>query len=187
MKKKVLFIVRSYAAIIFFLLCAYILTYSNESVLKAPLRYFLFTESDVFPIVERFVFQYLPESNIPTNGFHRFMMPVEGNIVVDFGKYRGIILKCRPGSQVVAGDDGTISAIRYNKELGWYMDINHGNGIYSRYANVSKFIAAEGTRIRRGQNLASVSKLHSGKFFFQLFINGKAVNPATAALIQKGI
>ena len=140
----------------------------------------------------------LPSKDTPVGGFRRLLMPVEGEIAATYGEplltsgkanpvVNGTMLKCRPGAKVFAGEDGVVYAVRYSKKVGWYVDIDHGNGIFSRYANLSNISVKQSEKVTRGEIIANVSKAYNGKFFLQLFIEGKAVNPVTASQNRKGI
>ena len=193
MKKRTLFYVRCYAAVVLFVLAAYSLSFQQGHWLNNLLAYNLSAESDAFPTLERYAALLIPKPEgaganaIPAQGFRRFVMPVDGEIVVEYKDSNGVILKSQPGNNVIAGDDGKISAIKYSKGVGWYIDIDHGSGIFSRYANLKNIQKKVGEGVTRGEVLAKVSEAYNGKFFLQLFINGKAVNPVTATLMRKGI
>ena len=188
MHRKSVFIIRAYAALALFFFCAYILTFSQNTTLKSYLVANLASESDYFPKLKQFAALFFPQETAPATGFHRFLMPVEGDIVGEETKVPdGVIVRCKPGTKVIAGDDGKISAIRYSSNVGWYVDIDHGSGIFSRYTNVDCITKKIGEKVYRGEVIAKVANKHNGNFYLQLFVNGQAVNPVTATLIQKGI
>lgn len=200
MKRRNIFILKCYAAVFLFVVAAYIIAFQQQHWANKFLAYNLSERSDVYPTLERYVVLLSSKNEtkqVSEAGFHRFLMPVEGSVIVNFnekmhsgkGEYilDGVVLKCQPGSQVIAGDDGTITDVRFSKGIGWYVDIYHGSGIYSRYGNLTKIINKKGAKIKRGENIAKVADTFEGRVYLQLFINGKAVNPVTATLMKKGI
>lgn len=65
------------------------------------------------------------------------------------------------------------------------LDIDHGNGIATKYAHLSRVMVREGQRVVRGQPIAAVgnSGLATGPHLhYEVHVNGKVVDPLTYVL-----
>lgn len=196
MRKITLIIYRIYTSILLFALVSLMFFHDTQGLRSFSKA--LVSSLGPNPFYELKLDRLLPDRGTPVGGFRRLMMPVEGEIAANYGEpllasgkanpiLNGTMLRCRPGSKVSAGEDGIINTVRYSKKVGWYVDIDHGNGIFSRYANLTHINVKQSEKVTRGEIIGNVSKAYNGKFFLQLFIEGKAVNPVTAAQNQKGI
>jgi murein DD-endopeptidase MepM/ murein hydrolase activator NlpD len=63
--------------------------------------------------------------------------------------------------------------------------LNHGNGIVTKFAHLSRVAVKEGQRVTRGQLIANVgnSGLSTGPHLhYEIHVNGKVVDPLTYVL-----
>lgn len=84
------------------------------------------------------------------------------------------------GKEIRAAADGTVSTAEYHKSWGKNVYINHGNGVYTRYAHCSSMIVSPGQQVKQGQVIAYVG--NTGNSFgphlhFEVYVNRNRVNP----------
>lgn len=84
------------------------------------------------------------------------------------------------GKEIRAVADGVVSTAEYHSSWGNNVYINHGDGIYTRYAHCSRMIVSAGQRVTAGQVIAYVG--NTGNSFgphlhFEVWVNGTRVNP----------
>jgi murein DD-endopeptidase MepM/ murein hydrolase activator NlpD len=101
------------------------------------------------------------------------------------GSYRlhaGVDIVADNGTPVRAPADGSILFAGDKQGYGKVVVIDHGYGIRTLHAHVSRFFVSSGMRIRRGDKIAEVGK--TGKataphLHYEIRKNGVPVNPAT--------
>lgn len=86
------------------------------------------------------------------------------------------------GKEIRAAADGVVYSAEYHSSWGYNVYINHGNGIYTRYAHCSSFAKdiKPGTTVKQGQVIAYVG--NTGNSFgahlhFEVYQNGTRTNP----------
>lgn len=95
------------------------------------------------------------------------------------------------GKEIRAAADGTVYSAEYHYSWGNNVYINHGNGVYTRYAHCSRMVVSAGQHVSQGQVIAyvgntgnvsprpSASNPHAGAHLhFEVWVNGTRVNPA---------
>jgi murein DD-endopeptidase MepM/ murein hydrolase activator NlpD len=70
--------------------------------------------------------------------------------------HTGVDLIAPPGTAVVAAAGGVVSTVAFSSEYGNMVDIDHDNGLTSRYAHLSKSLVRVGDIVMKGQNIAQV-------------------------------
>ena len=68
----------------------------------------------------------------------------------------------------------------YNKGLGYYIVLSHGNGYDTMYAHLSKRLVRPGARVKRGQVIGLVGntgRSTGSHLHYEVRRYGKAVNP----------
>jgi murein DD-endopeptidase MepM/ murein hydrolase activator NlpD len=68
---------------------------------------------------------------------------------------------------------------------GLVLEINHGNGMITKYAHLSRIGVKQGQRVTRGQVIANVgnSGLSTGPHLhYEIHLNGRVVDPLTFVL-----
>jgi murein DD-endopeptidase MepM/ murein hydrolase activator NlpD len=125
------------------------------------------------------------------------IMPTAGWLTSQFSRARvhpllhttrpheGIDVAAPMGSPIVAPASGTVTKVGYENGYGNVLEIDHGNGIVTRYAHCSRIDVKSGQRVTRGQRIAAVGStgLATGPHLhYELHINGKVVNPMTYVL-----
>jgi murein DD-endopeptidase MepM/ murein hydrolase activator NlpD len=117
--------------------------------------------------------------------------PVVGPITGSFGErispfngegafHAGVDISCAYGQQVLAPSDGVVTYADFYSGYGRMIQIDHGNGIVTRYGHLSGFAVADGQSVRRGQVIGYVGM--SGRstgphLHYEVRIHDVPVNP----------
>ncbi|MCB0311148.1 MAG: peptidoglycan DD-metalloendopeptidase family protein [Bdellovibrionales bacterium] len=120
-----------------------------------------------------------------------FGVPVPGHINSDFGyrrspfsgslrMHQGVDFSSSYGGYVYSTADGIVTRVGRNGTYGLMVDIDHGAGVSTRYAHLSKSLVQAGDKICRGEVLGLVGS--SGRstgphLHYEVRVNGKAKNP----------
>jgi murein DD-endopeptidase MepM/ murein hydrolase activator NlpD len=94
--------------------------------------------------------------------------------------HTGVDLIAPPGTAVVAAAGGVVSTVAFVPEYGNIVDVDHDNGLTSRYAHLSKSMVRVGDVVMKGQNIAQVGS--SGRatgphLHFEVREKGIPLNP----------
>jgi len=85
------------------------------------------------------------------------------------------------GTPIVATADGTVEYAGWNSGgYGNMVDINHGNGIMTRYGHASQVVVSAGQSVKRGQVIAymgSTGFSTGPHVHYEIHVNGQKVNP----------
>ena len=90
------------------------------------------------------------------------------------------------GTPVKATGSGYIVASAYNRSMGYYIIINHGNGFTSTYMHHSVNLVSAGENVKKGEIIAKVGSTGTSTgphLHLEIAYNGTPFNPATI-LIQ---
>ena len=125
------------------------------------------------------------------------IMPTPGWLTSQFSRNRahpllhisrpheGIDVAAPAGAPIIAPASGVVTKVGYETGYGNTLEIDHGNGIVTRYAHCSRIDVRSGQRVTRGQRVAAVGStgLATGPHLhYEIHINGKVVNPLTYVL-----
>ena len=95
--------------------------------------------------------------------------------------HAGIDLAGPYGTPIYATADGTIGRSEWNSGgYGNLVEIDHGQGIQTRYGHLSRMIARPGQRVRRGELIGlmgSTGRSTGNHLHYEVRIDGRAVNP----------
>jgi murein DD-endopeptidase MepM/ murein hydrolase activator NlpD len=94
--------------------------------------------------------------------------------------HRGIDFSLPVGSPVRVTGDGVVHAIQRQRGLGQVVKIDHGNGVTTVYAHLSKILVEKGQRVERGAIVAESG--NSGRstaphLHYEIRVDGRAINP----------
>ena len=94
--------------------------------------------------------------------------------------HEGVDFGAQVGTTIAAAASGVIITVEAHPEYGNMVEIDHGNGLTTRYAHISKVFVKVGTLVRRGQKIAEVGttgRTTGPHLHFEVRQNGVALNP----------
>jgi murein DD-endopeptidase MepM/ murein hydrolase activator NlpD len=99
--------------------------------------------------------------------------------------HEGIDVSAPMGAPIVAPAAGVVTRVGRETGYGLILEIDHGDGIRTKFAHCSRISVREGQRVKRGQEIANVgnSGLSTGPHLhYEIHVNGKVVDPLTYVL-----
>ena len=108
--------------------------------------------------------------------FGRRADPFDGRIAF----HKGLDFASPEGSQVVAVASGVVTWARDRFGYGKCVEINHGNGLVTRYAHNEKLLVSVGDTVQKGQPIAlvgSTGRSTGPHLHFEVLKNGRNVDP----------
>jgi len=119
------------------------------------------------------------------------LWPVEGRVSSSFGEridpfngegafHRGVDISTWYGHAVVAPADGLVQFADFMSGYGRLIELEHGNGIETRYGHLSSFAVSSGQTVRRGQIIGYVGssgRTTSPHLHYEVRIHDTPVNP----------
>lgn len=117
--------------------------------------------------------------------------PIAGWISSGFGHRRdpftggadfhpGLDISGRQGQQIHAPADGFVEAASFSGHYGNLITINHGFGLVTRYAHLSRFAVTSSQQVQRGQVIGyvgSTGRSTSAHLHYEVLVNGHLTNP----------
>ena len=140
------------------------------------------------------------EKEAPPKIIDRLILPVQGEIILPFAMDRlvyfktleqwsthaGINIRSERGTPVKAAAEGVIKKIYHDDRLGVSIILDHGNGLETKYANLSTDdMVKEGQSIKKGQvisgvgNTALIKSADESHLHFEVIKDGKHIDPET--------
>jgi murein DD-endopeptidase MepM/ murein hydrolase activator NlpD len=113
-----------------------------------------------------------------TGPFGKRIDPFNGRWAI----HPGIDLAGPTGSHIYAASAGTVISAGHKIAYGNMVDIDHGFGIVTRYAHMSKILVKEGDFVKKGQQIGvqgSTGRSTGAHLHFEVRINDRPVNPIT--------
>jgi murein DD-endopeptidase MepM/ murein hydrolase activator NlpD len=95
--------------------------------------------------------------------------------------HEGIDFPAEVGTAIKAAASGTVVFAGVHPEYGKMVEIDHGNGLVSRYAHASRLLVKEGDLVVAGQRIATVGSTGRSTgphLHFEVRLNGVPQNPA---------
>jgi murein DD-endopeptidase MepM/ murein hydrolase activator NlpD len=86
------------------------------------------------------------------------------------------------GTDIVAGGDGTVVFAGRHSGYGLMVEIDHGFGIVTRYAHMTRLNVREGERVSRGEHIGDMGctgRCTGTHLHYEVRRNGDPVNPMT--------
>jgi murein DD-endopeptidase MepM/ murein hydrolase activator NlpD len=142
---------------------------------------------DLFTLIESRLFEdRLARLMIPNT------RPVDGRVGSGFGMrsdpftgrpalHTGLDLPADSGTPIKAAAGGVVLSARPHPAYGNLVEIDHGNGLVTRYAHASKLLVKQGDLVRRGQKVAlvgSTGRSTGAHLHFEVMVEGVHQNPA---------
>jgi murein DD-endopeptidase MepM/ murein hydrolase activator NlpD len=143
--------------------------------------------ADVFTLIESHLFEKRLEAlMMPSSA------PVEGPVGSGFGfrsdpftgraaLHTGLDFPADVGTPIVAAAGGVVLSAGPHPQYGQMVELDHGNGLVTRYAHTSKMLVKQGDLIRRGQKIAEVGNTGRSTgphLHFEVLVEGVQQNPA---------
>jgi murein DD-endopeptidase MepM/ murein hydrolase activator NlpD len=126
-------------------------------------------------------------------------LPVIGAIASRFSRSRrhpllhvirphlGVDVAAPRGTQITAPAPGRVTFVGRKFGFGLVVEMDHGNGVFTRYAHCGSALVTEGTSVQRGAPIATVgtSGLSTGPHLhYEVLVNGRQVDPLRYKLPQ---
>lgn len=95
--------------------------------------------------------------------------------------HKGIDWAISTGTSVYASCGGTITKAGWGSGYGYVVYIDHGDGMQTRYAHLSKVLVKAGQTVKQGERIALSGNtgISTGPHLhFEILLNGTAVNPS---------
>lgn len=138
----------------------------------------------------------LVESRLLESRLQRLLVPsvapVDGPVGSGFGVrsdpitgrpalHAGLDFPADTGSPVVAAAGGVVLAAEWHAQYGQQLEIDHGRGLVTRYAHLSKLHVRAGDLVRRGQRVGEVGSTGRSTgphLHFEVLVEGAPQDPA---------
>ena len=94
--------------------------------------------------------------------------------------HKGVDFEARTGDPVLAAANGVVTFAGVRSGYGNVVEIDHGNGLVTRYAHNSRLVVQVGDLVRRGEVVAragSTGRSTGAHVHFEVWKNGRVVNP----------
>ncbi|WP_230976767.1 M23 family metallopeptidase [Pseudothauera rhizosphaerae] len=138
-----------------------------------------------------FVEQVTTERNLQNMAFPSRSPVLEPRIGSGFGnrldpftrklaRHTGIDFPAPKGTPIVASAGGRVRRAGYNRDYGYMIEIDHGNGLVTRYAHSSKLLVRAGELVMPQQRIAligSTGRSTGPHLHFEVIRNGAYVDP----------
>ena len=122
----------------------------------------------------------------PKKGTGVLRKPVNASVYAGYGMrwgrmHYGLDYAAPTGTPIYAADGGTVTKAGWSGAYGYVVVIDHGGNMKTLYAHCSKMYVSAGTQVYKGQVIAAVGSTGRSTgphCHFEVFVNGKNVNPA---------
>lgn len=143
--------------------------------------------ADVLTLVESHLFEKRLEAlMIPSS------QPVNGPVGSGFGfrsdpftgraaLHTGLDFPADVGTAIVAAAGGVVLNTEVHPQYGQMVELDHGNGLVTRYAHTSRVMVKQGDLIKRGQTIAAVGSTGRSTgphLHFEVLVDGVQQDPA---------
>lgn len=121
-----------------------------------------------------------------TKALPTYIMPISnGRRTSGFGQrwgrlHKGIDWACPVGTTVRASRGGRVVSAGWNGSYGYSILIDHGDGVRTRYAHLSKVLVSSGEYVDQGEKIGlsgNTGRSTGPHLHFEIIINGTPVNP----------
>ncbi len=143
--------------------------------------------SDMLTLAESRLFESRMKSLMVPN-----TRPVEGPVGSGFGfrsdpftgraaLHTGLDFSADPGTPILAAAGGVVTSTDPHPQYGNLLEIDHGNGLTTRYAHTQKILVKVGDLVKRGQQVALVGttgRSTGPHLHFEVLVDGSMQDPA---------
>lgn len=95
--------------------------------------------------------------------------------------HEGVDFAAPAGTPIAAAAGGVVVTAEYHHQFGNMLEIDHGNGIVTRYAHASRLLVRVGDIVRRGQHVAAVGstgRSTGAHLHFEVLVAGVQQDPS---------
>jgi hypothetical protein len=143
--------------------------------------------TDVFTLIESRLFEKRLEAlMVPSSA------PIDGPIGSGFGfrhdpfthrpaLHTGLDFPADTGTAILAAAGGVVLSAGPHPQYGQLVELDHGNGLVTRYAHTSRMLVKQGDLVKRGQKIAEVGttgRSTGPHLHFEVLVEGVQQNPA---------
>jgi murein DD-endopeptidase MepM/ murein hydrolase activator NlpD len=143
--------------------------------------------ADVFTLIESRLFEKRLEAlMVPSSA------PIDGPVGSGFGfrkdpfthttaLHTGLDFAADVGTPILAAAGGVVLSAGPHPQYGQLVELDHGNGLVTRYAHTSKMLVRQGDLVKRGQKIAEVGttgRSTGPHLHFEVLVEGVQQNPA---------
>ncbi|MBQ1187273.1 MAG: M23 family metallopeptidase [Clostridia bacterium] len=142
--------------------------------------------TEVVVVGTKDVFVTTTPQNASSAGFV-WPLAVKGVITGPYGELRsggkrhaGVDIGVPVGTSIVAVKAGVVEEADYDSDYGYYVVINHGNGLKTRYAHNKCNTVSVGQQVSAGQLIAlsgNTGRSTGPHLHFEVIVNGGTTNP----------
>ena len=123
-----------------------------------------------------------PPSGSAYDAGARLLWPTSGSHITQYyhWSHHGLDIGGNYNDKLYAADPGVVTRASWFSGYGLCVDVNHGNGMVTRYAHASKLFVKVGDRVSRGQTLAMMGSTGwstGPHIHFEVIVNGTKYNP----------
>jgi murein DD-endopeptidase MepM/ murein hydrolase activator NlpD len=94
--------------------------------------------------------------------------------------HAGLDFSAPQGTVIVAAAGGSVAYAGFRADYGWTVEIDHGNGLATRYAHASRLLVTAGALVMPGERVAlvgSTGRSTGPHLHFEVLRDGAQVNP----------
>ncbi len=165
-------------------------TYLNGEAISDPVITKTITRAPVDEVVlvgTKNVYVTSAPQNASSSGF-KWPLGTVGVLTSEYGASRhggakshgGVDFGVPEGTSVIAVKSGKVSDVGYDSSYGYYVVIDHGNGLKTRYAHNKRNVVSVGQKVSAGQLIAlsgNTGRSTGPHLHFEVILNGNRVNP----------
>jgi murein DD-endopeptidase MepM/ murein hydrolase activator NlpD len=96
-------------------------------------------------------------------------------------RHEGLDFTAATGTPILAAADGVVTRSGWEDTYGNIVEVTHAEGFVTRYAHISKRLATEGQKVKRGQRIAEVGNTGRSTgphLHYEVFRFGRVLDPA---------
>ena len=121
-------------------------------------------------------------SSSGTPSVNNFLWPTSSKRITKYDHWRhhAIDIGGKTGNPVYATQAGRVERAGWSTGYGYNIVINHGGGIKTLYAHMSKFYVKRGDQVQQGESIGAIGSTGwstGPHVHFEIIINGRKVNP----------
>jgi murein DD-endopeptidase MepM/ murein hydrolase activator NlpD len=121
-----------------------------------------------------------PSAQVPNDS--RMFWPSAARRITQYFTWRhsGLDIAGPFGTAIYAAEEGTVKFVGWGTGYGNHIDIDHGNGVVTRYGHLSKILVSKGEKVEKGQTIGlegSTGWSTGPHLHFEVIVNGVRKNP----------